>query len=144
MKRNRWAAALLTLVIFGLGVAAGALAHRYYTETVVSAKAPEDFRHRYVDELQSRLHLSPAQLTQLEAILDDTKAKFHAIREASRPAMLNVRNEQIARVKAILTPEQVPVYEKLMAERERRFHDQDDHDRHDQQKRGGHPPDPDK
>jgi Spy/CpxP family protein refolding chaperone len=128
MNGNRWTAALFALLLFGCGVVAGALGHRYYTATAVSAKSADDFRHRYVAEMESRLKLTPAQVTQLEAILDDTKAKFRAVRESYRPAMLKIKEEQVARVKSILTPEQIPAYDQLIAERERRAHDQEEHE----------------
>jgi Spy/CpxP family protein refolding chaperone len=128
MNGNRWTAALFALLLFGCGVVAGALGHRYYTATAVSAKSADDFRHRYVAEMESRLKLTPAQVTQLEAILDDTKAKFRALRESYRPAMLKIKEEQVARVKSILTPEQIPAYDQLIAERERRAHDQEEHE----------------
>jgi Spy/CpxP family protein refolding chaperone len=125
MNTNRWTAALFAVLLFGCGVLAGALGHRYYTATV-SAKSAEDFRHRYVSEMESRLKLTPTQVTQLEAILDDTKSKFRAVRESYRPAMLKIKAEQIARVKSILTPEQIPAYEQLVAEREHRARDQEE------------------
>jgi Spy/CpxP family protein refolding chaperone len=126
MNGNRWTAALFALLLFGCGVLAGALGHRYYTATAVSAKSADDFRHHYIAEMESRLKLTPAQVTQLGTILDDTKAKFHAVREQYRPAMLKIKEEQIARVKSILTPEQIPAYDQLIAERERRAHDQEE------------------
>jgi Spy/CpxP family protein refolding chaperone len=128
MNGNRWTAALFALLLFGCGVVAGALGHRYYTATAVSAKSADDFRHHYIAEMESRLKLTPAQVTQLEAILDDTKAKFRAVRESYRPAMLKIKEEQVARVKSILTPEQIPAYDELIAERERRAHDQEEHE----------------
>jgi hypothetical protein len=134
-KRNQWAAALLAFLLFACGILVGALGHRYYAATTVSAKNAEDFRHRYVEEMQSRLHLTPTQLNQLEAILDDTKAKYKAVRDAYHPAMLKIRNEQIARVKSILTPQQIPAYDQLVAEREQRGRDQERRDREEERKR---------
>jgi Spy/CpxP family protein refolding chaperone len=78
--------------------------------------------------MRSRLKLTDKQVDQLEAILDDTKARVKAVRDASRPAMLRIKNEQIARVTSILTPEQVTGYQKLVAERERRAKEQEDQD----------------
>ena len=63
--------------------------------------------------------MTPAQVAQLEAILDDTKAKVKAVRELYHPQMLKIKQEQISRVKSILTPEQIPAYEQLVAERDR-------------------------
>ena len=134
-KRNQWAAALLAFLLFASGILVGALGHRYYAGTIVSAKSAEDFRHHYIQEMQSRLHLSPAQLNELETILDDTKAKYKAVRDAYHPQMMKIRNEQIARVKSILTPQQIPAYEQLVAEREQRARDQEQRERHEEQKR---------
>lgn len=135
MKRNQWTAALLALLLFGSGILIGALGHRYYAATTVSAKSAEDFRHRYIAEMESRLKLTPAQLTQLETILDETKAKYKAIRDAYHPAMLKIKNEQIAKVKSILTPDQIPAYEQLVAEREQRGRQQEERDREQEHKR---------
>lgn len=135
MKRNQWSAALLAVLLFGCGIVAGALGHRYYAATTVSAKSAEDFRHHYVSEMQSRLKLTPAQTSQLETILDDTKAQYKAVRDAFHPAMLKIKNEQIARVKSILTPQQIPIYEQLVAEREQRARQQEERDRDEERKR---------
>jgi hypothetical protein len=101
----------------------------------VSAKNAEDFRHHYIEEMQSRLHLSPTQLSELETILDDTKAKYKAVRDAYHPQIMKIRNEQIARVKSILTPQQIPAYDQLVAEREQRAREQEERERREEQKR---------
>ncbi len=134
MKRNQWSAVFLAVLLFCCGVAVGALAHRYYSATVVNAKG-EDLRQHYVSEMQSRLGLTSAQVGQLETILDDTKAKTRAVRDQYRPEMLKIKQEQISRVKSILTSRQIPAYEQLVAERERRFRQQEEHDRREEQKR---------
>ena len=99
------------------------------------AKNAEDFRQRYVNEMQSRLKLTPAQMSRLEAILDDTKAKVKAVRDSYHPAMLKIKEEQISRVKSILTPQQIPAYEQLVADRERRAREQEERDRQEEQRR---------
>jgi len=117
-RSNQGIAWLLAVLLFSSGAAVGALAHRYFfSSTVVNAS--DVMRKRYVDEMQHRLSLTPAQVNQLESILDDTKAKYKAVREAYRPAMLEVKGQQIRRVKAILTPHQIPIYEQLLADREK-------------------------
>jgi Spy/CpxP family protein refolding chaperone len=131
MKRGQWTAILFALLLFLFGAAVGALAHRYYNATVVNAKSAtsEDARRHYLSEMETKLNLSADQLSKLEAILDDTKTKARAVREQYRPEMLKIKNEQISRVKAILTPEQIPVYEQLVADRERRMREQEERDR---------------
>lgn len=129
MKHNQWAAAVVAVLLFCCGAAVGALAHRYYASTAVSAKSAEDFRHRYVSEMRSKLSLTPDQVSQLETILDETKAKFKEVRDSYRPAMLKIKQEQVSRVKSILTPRQIPIYEGLVAEREQRMREQEERER---------------
>lgn len=79
--------------------------------------------------MQDRLKLTPAQVTQLETIMHETKAKTRAVRDSYHPQMLQIKQEHIARVRSILTPEQIPAYEKLVAEREQRSREMEEHDR---------------
>lgn len=144
IRRNQWTALLLALSLFGCGVAAGVLGHRYYSETVMASKATAaDFRQQYLSEMKSKLHLSSPQVDQLQSILDETKAKAKAVRDHYHPEMVKIKEEQISRVKSILTPQQVPAYEQLVAERERRGRVQEDRDRQDDRRhRPGPPPTP--
>jgi Spy/CpxP family protein refolding chaperone len=135
MKRNQWAALALAAILFICGAAVGALANHLYEGRTVSAKNAEDFRERYVTEMQTRLKLTPVQVDQLENILDDTKAKVKTVRDSYHPQMLKIKEEQIARVKSILTPAQIPAYDQLVAEREKRARDQEERDRQEEQRR---------
>jgi len=129
MRRNQLAAGLLAILLFFSGVAVGALGHLYYSKSTVSAKTTaEDFRQHYISEMRSKLDLTPVQVHQLEGILDETKAKVKAVRDSYHPEMLKIKAEQIERVKSILTPAQVPGYERLVAEHERRAKEQEERD----------------
>ncbi len=134
MKRTQWAATLLAVVLFCLGVAVGVLSDRYYHSTTVNAKTAEDWREHYVREMRLKLRLTNDQVSRLEIILDETKARYKAVRDSYRPAMLKIKNEQISRVKSILTPGQVPGYDKLVAEREERNRVQEEREREQEQK----------
>jgi hypothetical protein len=130
MRRTRLAAVGLALLLFACGIVVGALGHRYYVTGVVNAKAsPDSFRQRYLSEMRSRLNLTPAQVEKLEAIMADTKAQFKALREASRPQMAEIKRQHVEKVKGILTPEQLPTYEQLVSEHERRAHEAEQRDR---------------
>ena len=135
MKKNQWAALAVALLLFACGAAVGALAVHLYEGHTVNAKGAEDVRQHYINEMQSRLNLTPTQVQQLELILDDTKAKVKVVRDSYHPQMLKIKQEQISRVKSILTPAQVPAYEQLVAERERRAKDQEERDRQEEQRR---------
>jgi hypothetical protein len=109
--------------LFVSGMAVGALSHRYYVQDVVAAKAPakrtaEQYRQAYLAEMKARLKLDAEQAAKLEVILDDTGAKFRALREQQRPHVDALQAEQTARVNALLNPEQQVEYEKMRMERE--------------------------
>ena len=128
MQRNQLAAAGFAAILFLGGAAVGALGHRYYAATSVSASS-DVARHKDIQEMQDRLKLTPAQVTQLETIMHETKAKTRAVRDSIHPQMLQLKQEHIQRVRSILTPEQIPAYEKLVAEREQRSREQEERDR---------------
>lgn len=128
MQRNQITAAGFALLLFAGGAAVGALGHRYYAATSVSASS-EVAHHRYLQEMQDRLKLTPAQMGQLETILHETKAQTRAVRDSYQPQMLKIKQAHVERVKSILTPGQIPAYEKLVAEREQRSRDQEERDR---------------
>jgi hypothetical protein len=137
MRRNQWAAALFAILLFCCGVAVGVLADRYYNSSVAAAQAqpsPAEFRKHYVAEMRARLNLTPMQVSQLQTILDDTKARINAVRERDHPEMERIHNEQISRVKSILTAQQVPIYEQMVAEHERRAREQRERERREEQR----------
>ncbi len=135
MKRNQLLAALFAVLLFCAGAAVGALGHRYYTATVVNAKTADDFRHHYISEMRATLKLTPAQVGRLETILDETKAKYKTVRDSYHPQMVKIKQEHTAQVKSILTPEQIPIYEQMVADHERHAREQEERDRQDEARR---------
>jgi Spy/CpxP family protein refolding chaperone len=126
MKKNQLSAFLIAVLLFASGAAVGALGHRYYAQTVVSAK--EDFRQHYLNEMRTKLNLTPAQVTQLEGIMDETKAKYKAVHDSNHPTMVKIKAEHVERVQSILTPQQLPIYAQLVAEHERRAREMEKRD----------------
>ena len=128
MQRSTLTIALYMLLVFSSGVAVGGLGYHLYTGTPVSAArliekprmSPEEWRRQYVSEMQTRGHLTPAQLLEMNGILDSTRSLFHEAREKHNLQLKTLREDQSNRIRAILTDEQRPEYEKLRAEREQR------------------------
>jgi hypothetical protein len=67
-----------------------------------------------VNDLTHELQLSPDQQQQLGAIVDDTRAKIHAAYAPAETQREQLRQQGRARVRAILTPEQLPKFEAFM------------------------------
>jgi Spy/CpxP family protein refolding chaperone len=121
MKLSRAAIALYVGLVFVSGAVLGGFAHRLYTVSAVSAKAPsnpEEFRKRVVEGMRTRLNLTEAQVVKLDLIYDETRARVHQTRKQMEPAFEAIRQEQIDMVKAMLTPEQRVEYDKFLKERE--------------------------
>lgn len=127
MKRSNVTIALYLLAVFVSGTVVGAFGHRLYTVGSVNAGAvqqrrpsPEEFRARYVKDLQSRLHLEPEQTARLNAILDETHKKFHAMRERHRPEAEKIQQDQREQIRGMLNASQRSEYEKFVQEQERK------------------------
>jgi hypothetical protein len=124
MKRSNLVIAIYLSLIFACGIVVGAFATRLYSPTpVLSSRparpTPEEWRRQYVNELQNRLKLVPGQLTQLNEILDEIGKKVHSEHERHGQEMKAIHEEQVRRNRQMLTPDQLPEYEKLRQEHER-------------------------
>jgi hypothetical protein len=123
MKRSNLTIALYLLLVFVCGVTVGGFGYRLYSGTPVSAKAPvkltpEEWRKQYLAEMQTRLKLTPAQFTQINSVLDETRELYKDSRQKHETEMKAIKEQQTGKVRALLTEEQRPEYEKIRAERE--------------------------
>lgn len=123
MKRWNPPIALYLFLVFVSGAVVGALGYRVYSPPAARSAqrmSPEELRRQYVNELQTRVHLTADQMTKLNAIMDDTDARFNKAREEHHQELAKIREDHRAQLRAILTPEQLPLYEKFRAERDAR------------------------
>jgi len=124
MKRSTLSTALYLFLVFAGGAAVGGFAHRLYTMDTVLAK-PEEYRRKIVDELHTRLSLTAQQLVQLNAIFDATKTRVKEVKDrwaeqakqASKPELKAINEDQAEKIKAMLTDTQRVEYEQFRAER---------------------------
>jgi Spy/CpxP family protein refolding chaperone len=116
-SKTRGEAAILVLVVFVLGVLLGGLGNHLWGERVWGhAFPPGPPSHtQIVSELTHELQLTPDQQQQLGVIVDDTKAKIHAAYAPADAQREQLRQQGRARIRAILTPEQLPKFEAFMA-----------------------------
>jgi hypothetical protein len=83
--------------------------------------SPEAWRTRYLNELQTRVNLTPDQVQKVNVILDDIDASFNQAREKHHQEIDKIREDHRAKLRAILTPEQLPKYEQFRTERDARM-----------------------
>ncbi len=104
-------AAWLVILVFLLGLALGGLSmHLAAKRFWAGPPGPKDSA-RILQEMTRDLSLTPEQQKQLAAIVEDTKAKYHAIYEQYRPQIEQVRQEGRQRIRAILTKDQQAKFE---------------------------------
>jgi hypothetical protein len=123
MKLTRSTVALYMALVFACGALVGALAHRLYTVSGVSANVaqrnPEEFRKRFTAELKARLSLSDDQAAQLGVIMDETRMRFRVTRDSIEPEMQKIREDQRQRISEILSPGQLVEWQKMIEQRRR-------------------------
>jgi uncharacterized membrane protein len=124
MRRTPWSVIISLLVVFCSGAVVGGFGHYLYTTKSVSAKtrprSPEEYRQKYIKEMRGRLKMSDDQVVRLEAILDETRAKFREFRERTKPEMKRIQDDQVERIRGILNDAQRTEYEHMRQEREAR------------------------
>ena len=124
MKRKNLPVALYLFLVFASGGVVGALGYRTYNPPTArtinnpAPLAPSVWRQQYLDESRTRLGLSDDQVQKLTTILDQTDARFREVRQHDNQMIRQIRDDHFARVRTILTAEQIPKYEQLHAERE--------------------------
>lgn len=125
MKQTSLSAALYVALVFVSGVAVGGFGHWLYASRSVSATAgrpsPEEYRRKYVAELQSRLKLNEEQVDQLQSILEQTSVLFKQVHDKHRPEYKAIQEAQTNQIRTLLTPWQLAEYEQYRIEREERM-----------------------
>jgi hypothetical protein len=118
MRRSNLTTGLYLLLLFFSGVAVGAFGFRL-VNAGVNPRNPEEFRRRYVAELRSRLKLSDNQVNRLGPILDETRQRHRELVDKHRPEFKVIQDEQVRKIRAILSDAQQAGYTKLLEEREK-------------------------
>jgi hypothetical protein len=147
MPKSRLSAALSLLLVFLSGGVLGAFTYRLYSISPVhSGKdagapprklTPDEWRKKYVSDLSAAVKLDAQQIAALNAVLDRTrdeveklngkmKLEHDAVNEKWHPDREAIHHNQVESVKALLRPDQFPLYDAFRAERERqrKLHDQ--------------------
>ncbi len=114
--KTRSEAAILVLVVFLLGALFGGTANHLWGERVWGKQQPPApmTTQQIVSNMTAQLSLTPQQAQQFTAIVDDTHNQIHADYDAADAQRDQIRKAGRDRVRAILTPEQLPKFEEIM------------------------------
>lgn len=116
------------LLVFLSGILVGVFSYRLYMVNTVQSgtaarqqpRTPEEYRKRAIEEMTARLKLNGEQVNNLQQIMDETRQRYHEIRERQKPELKAIETAQYQRILAMLSDPQRAEYEKMRAERERR------------------------
>ena len=120
---KKWKTIVSIILVFLLGSLAGALiTHEIYKHRIenIIRGDPKAMRELIVQRLNHKLHLDTTQLVQLRVIVNETHAEIKNVRKQIRPEIEEMLESSQNRVRAILRPDQLEKYEKIIAERKKR------------------------
>jgi Spy/CpxP family protein refolding chaperone len=130
MANTKLSAFFSLLLVFASGIVVGIVGYRVYSAAAPSSvskapqkkMAPEEFRKQLMDEMAKEVHLDDQQISQLRQIYQDTDANFNQVRDDLNSKLHTqgaaIHEQQVEKIKAMLRPDQIPLYDALRARRE--------------------------
>jgi hypothetical protein len=128
MANTKLSAFFSLLLVFLSGLVVGGFAYRVYSTAGVVANSnprgpeekrdPEAIRKRNIDEMVREVHLDPQQVIQADKIYDHTREQFEQVFQKRDAEGRAIFDDQVAQIKAMLRPDQLPLYEALHAKHE--------------------------
>ena len=118
---NKTKARLIVLAIFLIGFLAGGFSMSLYRTATGSPDGERKTRGgppqaHILDKMEKKLSLTAEQRERVKAILDETFAQYDQVRRDIDPRIHVIRQQSRERIRALLTEEQKPKYEELVAE----------------------------
>jgi len=128
MANSKVSAFLSLLLVFASGTVVGGFGYRAYTTRVSppprpqEKRSPEEFLKHAIAEMTRDVHLDDQQVTQLKTIYEETFADFNQKRAEFNAKLHSegqaIHDQQVEKIKAILRPDQIPLYDALRARHE--------------------------
>ena len=110
--KSKWQVRIAAILIFVLGLAAGALALNGYQRWRTGGQA----RRQAYEQLIDRLQLNADQKTQVQQIFGETRQQLQALRKESDPRVVQIRQQTDERLQKVLTPEQWKQFQQMRDE----------------------------
>ncbi|HEX3377528.1 MAG TPA: hypothetical protein VHS29_11750 [Candidatus Acidoferrales bacterium] len=107
---------LIVFVLFILGIALGSVG-TYLVTLRVQAARPAGQGERppsHMAMFTRDLNLTPDQQTQVQAIMNETRAHYAELHQKLDPEYEQVRQQSRDHIRQVLTPEQRPKFEELL------------------------------
>jgi Spy/CpxP family protein refolding chaperone len=129
MLKSKSSALLSLILVFLSGTLVGAVSYRLYMVNTVSSDGtppgrpqqkmdPEEVRKRRLAEMKEKVNLDEEQAQKLNSIYDATFQQFQALKGRGDAEAHAIWEKQRDAVRAILRPEQLPLYEQHLKEQD--------------------------
>jgi Spy/CpxP family protein refolding chaperone len=119
---KKWKAVVGVVVVFLLGMAAGSLITFGVTRQMFQwGHGPQARTDFIVRKLSWELWLDGQQREQLRSIVQDAQQEMKPVRQQVRPQVEAILDRADAKVRAILRPNQIEKFDKLVAERKAKW-----------------------
>lgn len=118
--RTRREAAVLVFVVFLLGLLCGGVGTHLWGQRVwggrqeMAGHPGPPSRARIVNDFTRELQLTPDQQAKIGSIIDNTRAQVRALYQPLDAQHEQIRQDARARIRAVLTPEQLPKFDSFM------------------------------
>jgi len=127
MLKTKSSALLSLALVFLSGTLVGSVSYRLYMVNSVNSGGappgrgqgkmdPEEVRKRRVAEMKEKVKLDEDQVAKLNVIYDATRQQFEALKKRGDGEAHGIWERQRDSVRAILRPEQLPLYESHLKE----------------------------
>ncbi len=127
MAKSKFSVFLSLLLVFFSGAVLGAFSYRLYMVRTVIATlppakrprlTPEEFLKQRLDEMRDKVKVDDQQLEQVRQVYQETREKYDEVHHEMNVKGKAIDESQVAKIKAILRPDQIPAYDQLRAEHE--------------------------
>ena len=114
LTKTKSEAGFLVLVVFVLGVLVGGLGNHVWGQRVWGMRNGPPARVDTLKVFNQRLDLTPEQQAQVKAIAEETSAQWHQLYAPVDRKREEIRAEGRKRLRALMTPEQLPKFDQLL------------------------------
>ncbi len=118
--RTRLKMWLVLVAVFVLGSFTGVALTGLYRSRASGERpeAREKAMHERFEKMRSELKLTDEQTKAVQAIIDETRNEYRALRTELRPRFEEPRQKARARIRALLTPEQQQKFDAMITQQD--------------------------
>jgi Spy/CpxP family protein refolding chaperone len=111
-------AGILVVAVFLLGAVLGGVGIHYWEAGAYGGHSISGYpKHaEIIKQLTLQVGLTADQEKQVAAVIDDVRTRMHELSLQQKPQVDAIRADGRQRIRALLTPEQQPKYEKFLKE----------------------------